>query len=224
MPVIGAGDFASGLFTPLQVTVQNIINAVPWLIFALIVLIIGVFVAVILGHALRIILDRFKIDAWIRKANLSKAVGHTDVPALLGELLKWWIIIIFLEQAVSLLNLGSLSETISEFVDWLPNLLVAVIIFLLGLAGAHFVEIKIAEHTKLKGMRITARALNWIIIILVAIQALDIIRVNVSLFKTVFVVIIGALAGGIALALGIGMGLGLRKDAEEVIRGLKKNL
>jgi len=224
VPGIGAGDFASGLFTPLQVTVQNIINVVPWLLFALIVLIIGIFVAVILGHALRIILDRFKIDAWIRKAHLTKAVGHTDVPALLGELLKWWIIIVFLGQAVSLLNLGSLSETISEFVDWLPSLLVAVIIFLLGLAAAHYVEIKIVEYTRLKGMRITARALRWIIIILVAIQALDIIRVNVSLFKTVFVVIIGALAGGIALALGIGMGLGLRKDAEDIIRDLKRNL
>src|SRR3989344_999627 len=173
VPVLGAGDLASGLFTPLQLTVQNIISAVPWLIFALIVLIIGVFVAVILGHALRIILDKFKVDAWLRKAHLTKAVGHSDVPALLGELLKWWIIIVFLEQAVALLNLGALSETISRFVSWLPSLLVAVVIFLIGLAAAHYVELKIAEHTKLKGMKLSGKILKLIILILVAIQALD---------------------------------------------------
>ncbi|MEK6922796.1 MAG: hypothetical protein AABX08_03290 [Nanoarchaeota archaeon] len=224
MPGIGAQDVASGLFTPLQVTVQRIIEAVPWIIFAVIVLVIGIFVAVILGHAFRIILDKLKLDAWLRKAHLTKAVGHSDVPALLGELLKWWIIIVFLEQAVALLNLGALSDTISRFVGWLPSLLVAIVIFLVGLAAAHYVEIRINEHTKLKGMRLSAKILKWIILILVAIQALDIIRVDVGLFKTVFVVIIGALAGGIALALGIGLGLGLKKESEGVIRDLKKNL
>src|SRR3989344_1973595 len=147
VPVLGAGDLGSGLFTPLQLTVQNIISAVPWLIFALIVLIIGVFVAVILGHALRIILDKFKVDAWLRKAHLT--------------------------QEVALLNLGALSETISRFVSWLPSLLVAVVIFLIGLAAAHYVELKIAEHTKLKGMKLSGKILKLIILILVAIQALD---------------------------------------------------
>ncbi|MFH1592319.1 MAG: hypothetical protein ABIB47_03055 [Candidatus Woesearchaeota archaeon] len=224
MPAIGAQDIYGGLFTPLGLTVQRIIEALPWIIFAIVVLIIGIFVAVILGHALRIILDKFKIDAWIRKAHLTKAVGHTDVPALFGELLKWWIIIIFLEQAVALLNLGALSETLSRFVGWLPNLLVAVVIFLVGLAAAHYVEIRINEHTRLKGMRMAAKILKWIVVVLVAIQALDIIRVDVGLFKTVFIVLIGALAAGIALALGIGLGLGLRKQSEGLIKDLKKNL
>lgn len=205
-------------------SIGTIFAALPYLILAVIVLIIGVFVAVILGHAFRIVLDKLKVDDWVRKAHLTKAVGHTDVPALLGELLKWWIIIIFLEQAVALINLGTLSDKLGVFVAWLPSLLVAVIIFLLGLAGAHYIEIKLNQYTVLKGMRLAGRVLKWIIIIIVAIQALRLIGINVSFIESVFLLFIGIIAGGIALALGIGLGLGLKKPAEGFIKNLKKNL
>ncbi|MEK6934364.1 MAG: hypothetical protein AABW46_00640 [Nanoarchaeota archaeon] len=213
-----------GVTSPLGQLWGAFVNVLPSIIVAIIVLLVGAFVAAILGHALRILLDKFRLDEALRRAKLTKAVGHTDVPALLGELLKWWIIIIALQVAVSLLNLGSLSDILGEFVFWLPKLLVAVVIMLLGLAAAHYVEIKIGEHTKMKGMRLTATILKWIIIILVTIQALGLIGLDVGLFENLVLYVIIAFAAGIALALGIALGLGLRKEAENVIRDVKKNL
>ncbi len=214
----------SAVTDPLSRLWLEFVSAVPGVILAIVILIIGSFVGVILGHALRVILDKTRLDEALRKMRLTKIVGHTDVPSLMGELLKWWIIIIFLQQAVAVLNLGALSVMLDRFVGWLPSLLIAVIIFLLGLAAAHFVQMKVLEHTRLKGMKLAVKILSWIIILLVAVQALEIINIDVSLFKTVIVVVIGALAGGLALALGIGLGLGLRKESESFINNLKKGL
>ena len=214
----------SAVTDPLSRLWLEFVSAVPGVILAIVILIIGSFVGVILGHALRVILDKTRLDEALRKMRLTKIVGHTDVPSLMGELLKWWIIIIFLQQAVAVLNLGALSVMLDRFVGWLPSLLIAVIIFLLGLAAAHFVQMKVLEHTRLNGKKLAVKILSWIIILLVAVQALEIINIDVSLFKTVIVVVIGALAGGLALALGIGLGLGLRKESESFINNLKKGL
>lgn len=214
----------SALTDPLGTIAIEFMRIVPNLIGAIIIVIIGAFVAVILGHALRVILDKTRLDDAIRKLKLTKAVGHTDVPALLGELLKWWIIIIFLQQAVALVSLGSLTSMLDRFVMWLPNLLVAVIVFLLGLAGAHFVEMKIAEHTKLKGMKLVGITLKWVIIVIILLQALDLILDDISFIQNVVTYLVIALAGGIALALGIGLGLGMKKSSENFIDQLKKAL
>ena len=209
---------------PLGTIANEFVRIIPNLVAAIVVLIIGVFVAVILGHALRVILDKTRLDDALRKLNLTKAVGHTDVPALLGELLKWWIVIVFLQQAVSLVDLGTLTDLLSRFVIWLPKLLVAVVVILVGIAAAHFVEMKIAEHTKLKGMRLVGLILRWLIVIMVALVALKNIGIDVQLIEQLFLYVIVALAAGIALALGIALGLGLKKESEGFIKTLKKGL
>ena len=217
-------DTTNAIILPLQTVWSEFAQILPNVIGAIVVLIIGTFVAVILGHALRIVLDKTRLDEALRKLKLTKAVGHTDVPALLGELLKWWIIIVFLQQAVDLVNLGSLTDLLQRFVLWLPNLLVAIIVMLVGLAAAHFVEIKIQEHTRLKGMRSSGLVIKWLIIILVALIALRNIGIDVTLIEQLFLYVIVAFAAGIALALGIGLGLGLKKESEGFIKDIKKNL
>ena len=217
-------DTVYGVTNPLSQLWGAFVTVLPSIIVAVLVILVGAFVAVILGHALRILLDRLRVDDLLRKAQLTKAVGHTDVPALLGELLKWWIIIIALQLGVSTLELGTLSDLLGKFVLWLPKLLVAVIIMLLGLAAAHYVEMKVVEHTRLKGMKLTARILKWVIIILVTVQALSLVGLDVSLFENLILYVIVALAAGIALALGISLGLGLRKEAENIIKDVKKDL
>ena len=217
-------DTTSAIISPLTTLWGEFSVVLPNLIGAIIVLIIGSFVAVILGHALRIILEKFKIDDAIRRMHLTKAVGHTNVPALLGELLKWWIVIVFLQQAVELINLGTLTTLLGRFTLWLPKLLVAIVVILLGIAVAHFVEMRIAEHTRLKGMKLAGSVLKWLIVIMVSLVALRNIGIDVELIEQLFLYVIVALAAGIALALGIGLGLGLKKESEGFIKNLKKNL
>ena len=73
-------------------------------------------------------------------------------------------------------------------------------------------------------MRLSAIVLKWVIIILVALIALRQVGVETGILENTFLLVVGALAGGLALALGISLGLGLKKDAEGLIKDVKKAL
>lgn len=212
------------ILNPLQAIWLKLVEILPGLIAAILVLVVGSIVAVILGHALRVLLEKTNLDRFLRKAQLTKAVGHTNVPSLLGELLKWYVIIIFLQAAISLVNLGTLSTLLNNLVLWLPQLLIAIIVMLVGLAAAHYVQMRVVEHTQMKGMRLASVVLKWVVIIVAALISLKQIGIEVGILENVFQLAVGALAVGVALALGIGLGLGLKKEAESFLKDMKKNL
>ncbi|MDP3916686.1 MAG: hypothetical protein Q8Q42_00165 [Nanoarchaeota archaeon] len=217
------GETTTSIINPLSAVWYSLVGQLPGVVAAVIVLIVGGFVAVILGHALRVVLEKLKVDDYVKKARLTKTIGHTHVPAVAGELFKWYIIILFLQQAVALINLGTLSMLLGQFVTWLPNVIVAAVILLFGLAVANYVYYKIWEHTKQRGVKASAGIIKVVIIFMVLVMALKQIGVDVGILEHTFLLIVGALAIGIALALGIGLGLGLRKESENIIKGIKKN-
>ena len=208
---------------PLGALWVAIANQLPALVGAIIVLIIGVFVAMILGHAVRLVLEKLRVDDYVRKAHLSRTVGHTHVPAVTGELFKWYIIILFLQQAVAMLNLGTLSALLGTFTAWLPNVLIGTVIVLFGIAVANYVQIKMTEHTRQRGVQATAAIFKVVILIMVILIALRQIGVDVSLLENILMLLVGALSIGIALALGIGLGLGLRKESENIVKGIRRH-
>ena len=215
-------DTSRAITNPLGAIWAAIVSQLPSLVAAIIVLIIGVFVAVILGHALQVILEKLKVDDYVRKAHLTRMIGHTHVPAIVGELFKWYIIILFLQQAVALINLGTLSLLLDSFVGWLPKVIIAIVVLLFGFAVANYVQLKTVQFSQQRGIHASGAILKWVIIIMVLILALKQIGVEVGLLENTFLLIIGSLAIGIALALGIGLGLGLRKESEGFVKSLKK--
>jgi len=217
------GETTTSIINPLSAVWYSLVGQLPGIVAAVIVLIVGGFVAVILGHALRVVLEKLRVDDYVRKTRLTKTIGHTHVPAVAGEIFKWYIIILFLQQAVSLVNLGTLSTLLGQFVAWLPSVIVAVIIVLFGIAVANYVYYKTWEHSKQKGVKASAGILKAVIIFMVLLMALRQIGVDVGILEHTFLLIVGALAIGIALALGIGLGLGLRKESESIIKEIRKN-
>ncbi|MDO8628312.1 MAG: hypothetical protein Q7R56_01000 [Nanoarchaeota archaeon] len=217
-------DTTTAIVDPLRQIWLKIVEIVPSLIAAIVVLIVGAFVGVILGHAVKVLLEKLKFDEYVRKAKLTKAVGHVHIPNIVGEVVKWYIFVLFLAPAVQIAQLGALSEVLMRFAFWLPSLMAGVIIFLVGLAGIHYLYATINEHTSLKGVKSANKILSWILGIILAILSLRQIGVEVAFLENTFLIIVGAMALGIALALGIGLGLGLKKEGEEFVRGVRKHL
>ena len=217
------GQTTTSIINPLSAIWYSLVGQLPGIVAAIIVLIVGGFVAVILGHALKVVLEKLRADDYVRKARLTKTIGHTHVPAVAGEIFKWYILILFLQQAVALINLGTLTVLLGQFVAWLPNVIVAVVILLFGIASANYIYYKTWEHSKQKGVKASASILKTVIIFMVLMMSLKQIGVDVGILEHTFLLIVGALAIGIALALGIGLGLGLRKESENIIKGIRKN-
>ena len=212
------------ILDPLYSLWNALVTTLQSLVVAILILILGYAVAYLIGYVIRVILDKIGLNKHIREAALTRTVGHTNVPSLVGEIAKWFVFLIFLQVAVSILNLSTLSTWLDTFVRWLPNLFVAIIIFFAGIALAHYVDLKIKEHSNMKGMNTVSAILKVVIMILVVLVGLKQIGVAVSLLENSFLIIIAAIGLGFALAVGIGLGLGLRREAEDVVKRFKKNL
>ncbi|MBU2639796.1 MAG: hypothetical protein KKG75_03795, partial [Nanoarchaeota archaeon] len=209
--------------SPFESLWVNFLKFFPDLVAVLLLLFIGYIFGAVLGHVLKIVLNKAGVDRQIERAELSKAIGKTHLSSILGEILKWYIFIVFLRAAVDKINLGALSDVLNGFVTWLPNLILAVVIVIFGMIFAHYVEIKINQSSKVKGVSAITKVLKWIIVFMVVIIALKQIGIDVSILENAFLLILGAIAIGIALALGIGLGFGLRKDAEKWIKDIMNN-
>jgi len=214
----------SMILNPLVSLWNGFINILPGIVAAIIILIIGYFVALGLGHLVKAILQKSGVDSYMARAKMAKVVGHMKLSGVLGEITKWYIFLIFIQSGVDLLNLGALSVILNEFVMWLPNVIVAAIIIIFGVALSHFVSMKVEEHTDVKGTRFFSKILKFVILFIVIVIALGQIGVDASLLENAFLLLIGAFAIGIAVALGIGLGGALKAESKSVVKDIQEML
>lgn len=222
MALEGLEATGTAIIDPLYTLWLSFKAILPGLIAAVIVLIIGYFIALIIGHGVRLLLERIGIDAKLRKSKLSKTIGHTHVPNLAGTIIKWYIFVIFLQVAVDLLSLGTLSLLLDRFVRWIPDVLAAIIVFIIGIALAHFLEMYVSEHSKMKGAALAATLLKITVLLVTTIIALRQLGIEVSLLENLIIIFVAALAIGMAIALGIALGTSLKNDGAKWLDDFKK--
>ncbi len=221
--MLGFEQTGVAILNPFENIWLSFVELLPSLLAAILLLIVGYLLGTIIGHILTVALKKIGIDKRLQRVELTKGIGKMHLSNVCGELLKWYVFIVFLQAGVDLLNLGSLSDVLTGFVNWLPQLIVAIIIILFGMLVAHYVELKIRQHSNVKGVRASAAGLKWIIVFIVILTALKQIGIEVGLFENAFYLILGALAIGFALALGIGLGLGMKKNGERFIQKIMQN-
>lgn len=222
MALDGLEATGTAIIDPLYTLWLSFKAILPGLIAAIIVLIIGYFIALIIGHGVRLLLERIGIDAKLRKSRLSKTFGHTHVPNLAGTIIKWYIFVVFLQVAVDLLSLGTLSLLLDRFVRWIPDVLASIIIFIVGIAVAHFLDMYVSEHSKMRGAGLAGSLLKMTVLIITAIVALRQLGIEVSLLENLVIIFVGAMAIGLAIALGISLGTSLKADGAKWLDDFKK--
>lgn len=210
------------ILNPLISLWAGFINVLPGIVAAIIILIIGYFVAMGLGHLVRIVLEKAGMNRYMEKHKMASVVGHIRTSNVFGEIIKWYVFIIFIQAAVDLLNLGTLSNVLNNFVMWLPNVIVAAVVIIFGVGVAHYVSMKVEEHTEMKGTRFLSRLLKIAIIFMVIVVALSQVGVDVSILENTFLILVGALAVGIALALGIGLGKSVTINGRNIVKDLEE--
>ena len=209
------------ILNPLISLWAGFIDVLPGIVAAIIILIIGYFVAMGLGHLVKIILEKAGMNRYMEKHKMASVVGHIRASNVFGEIIKWYVFIIFIQAAVDLLSLGTLSSVLNNFVLWLPNVIVAAVVIIFGVGVAHYVSMKVEEHTEMKGTRFLSRLLKITVIFMVMVVALSQIGVDVSNLENTFLILIGALAVGIAIALGIGLGRSLTFNGRNIVKDLE---
>ncbi len=209
---------------PLKVLWIDSINLIPKLIAAIIILIIGILIAMFLGRIVKIILEKLGLDRELDKLHLSKAIGKAHISEIVGKLVKWYVIVIFLNAFAIILGpaIGGLSVPLEQFVNFLPRVIAAVLIVLVGLLTGHYVWHFIDTHSKMKGSKAVGHVLKYVIIVMITLVALRTINIPVQFIEYAILLLLGGLSLALALGLGLSFGLGLKGQAASNWKRIQK--
>jgi hypothetical protein len=143
---------------------------------------------------------------------------NTDASGLLAEITKWFVRLIVLVVAFDALGLPAVSEVLQQFLLWIPNLVVAVVVLVIAGLAANALGNLVRGSTAQAGLgnpdllATIARVAVWGFGIVIAVNQ---IGIATALVNTLFMGFIGALA----LAAGLAFGLGGRETAAQIVQG-----
>lgn len=202
----------------------GVIDAVPGIIAAILILAVGYLVAWILGRIVGGILDKVKFDKWVlHKTNITHVLGEFRLGHFLELITKWYVFILFLPAAANVINLGAVQNFLIDIAVWIPKVIVAVVLGLIGIMAADYVALKIKE-TRAKSAGVIASSAKTVILVFTAIIALDQIGVKIDFATNSLLIVLAGIMLGLALMFGIGFGLAMKDDARKMIGDIKRKL
>lgn len=208
----------------------DFISFVPSLIAALVVFFIGWAIAITVGRVVEKLLVILRINqAFENIKGLKEAAGRAglkiNIPLLIGEIVKWFLIAVTLLAATDILGLQEVSAFLREVLAYIPNVVVAALILVIAVVLSNFVYRTVEASVRAAGFgagSVIAAISKWAIIIFAFMAALLQLNVAASLIQTVLIAVFAmiALAGGLAFGLG-GKDMAAKwlKRAEDDIRG-----
>jgi hypothetical protein len=190
----------------------------PKLLGAILILVVGWLIAKFLQFIVvrglkaigfSIVTEKAGLDGFLKKGGVKK--GTIDV---LGLLIYWLIILVTLLAAFNWLGLTVVSELFGRVTEFIPNVIVAVLILTIGLYFARFLSDAITAYTRNVGMEdavLVGRVTYYAITVFVIILALGQMRIADGILYPALLIIIA----GIVLALALAFGLGGQKWAAD---------
>ena len=196
----------------------DIVNALPTVIGALLILLIGWLIGRLVGGIVTRVLSRANADAVIARyagTTYGDAPGANRPSQYVGILVKWLIYLVFFLSAANFLGWTQVSVLINTFLAWLPNLIVAIVIVLAAPVLGRILRTAIessGEGMGLSNTTILGRLAEFAVIAFGVIVALYQVGIASDLVNILFIGLVAAMA----LAFGLAFGLGGRSVAEEV--------
>ncbi len=184
---------------------------VPNLIGALIVFVIGLIVAAGLGTLVEKVFEGLRLDALLQKLGLQPYFERAGLrlrgARFLGQLVNWFLVVVFLLAASDILKLFALSAFLRDVLYYIPNIIVAVLIMLAAVVVANLLK-KVVTASVMSARLHAAHFLGslswWAIVVFGFLTALVQLNIAVSIINSLVTGFIAmlALAGGLAFGLG----------------------
>ncbi|CAN5714815.1 hypothetical protein BH23GEM10_BH23GEM10_09820 [soil metagenome] len=204
----------------LQDGIYQIAAFLPRLAAALGILMVGFAIAKMVERGTDMALQRIGFDNWMREGGVTEALeraGTTLGPSsVVARLIFWMMMLLVIVLSASALGIGAVNVLFAELLAYIPNVLVAVVILVIGIVLGEFVkDLVLASAGGLSGGVNLARLAKAAVILLAVFMAFDQLEIAQDILLVFFVAVVGAAA----LAAGIAFGLGGRDVAAEITRG-----
>ncbi len=206
----------TALWTKIAVFIPNLLGAI-------VIVVIGYLLSLLLARITTAILTKVKFEVASEKTGLNGTLARVGIKSsaseIVGKLVFWLFMLTILISASETLGLENVSRTINTFVEYLPNVIAAALIVVLGLLLAHFVRTLVetaAEGLGFGYARAVSRLAYIVLIVVVGTLAIDQLGVETGLLDQVIGIILIAVGAALAIALG----LGTRGVAQSIVSGV----
>lgn len=206
-------------FRDLQATV---VTAVPRILVGVVLLVILVLVAKLVERLLRAVLVRLRFDSLLEQAGVDKVLHRLGVRhslnLVLPRLAYFLLLFLFVRTAADALGLTAVSEAIASLFAYLPNVVAAVLLLVVGTSVSQFAGRTVtqaAEESGIEFARQLGGLVSGLILFIVGVMAIGQLRFDTEMVRIVTVCTLS----GIALAFGVSVGLGTRDITRNVLAG-----
>ncbi len=210
----------------LQATFQDLLETVvgwtPTVLMGIVLIVVALIVAKLVERILRTILVRVRIDSVIERAGIDQALHKLGLRQSLNQFLPrvayFLLLFLFARTAADALGLVAISAAIGSFLAYMPNLIAAVLIMLLGSAAAQFAGRAVAEAAENSGIDFAkplGTLVSALVLFVIGIMAIGQLQLDTEIIRLVTTT---GLAG-VGLAFGLSFGLGTREITRNMVAG-----
>lgn len=215
-------DWGDSFVASLQEALAAFVAALPHIIGFLLIIIVGWFIASLVARGLAAVLRRVRFNEFADRAGIDDFIRRMgvrgDSAGFIALIAKWFIRLIALMVAFDALGLPAVSQVLRDLLLWLPNLVVALVVLIVGGLAAKAVANLVRGAVATAGagspevLARVAGGLVWAMAIVVAVNQLGIAE---TLVNALFIAFVFALA----LGAGLAFGLGGRETAAKIVQG-----
>ncbi|MGJ8633261.1 MAG: mechanosensitive ion channel [Luteolibacter sp.] len=195
---------------PVQGVVDSLFSAVPYILFAAVLLAVGILVASLMKKFITNLLQGLGVDSYPQRIGLNiPAEGSKSVSSMVGILVFVSILVIMASSALKVLNIEMLADVADSLVPGYFNVLLSLLILGAGLMAARYV------YSLLSGNNILlAKIARIAIIVIASVAALSRSGIAPDVTSAPY----QAALSGLALALGLGGGIAFGLGGKDAVQ------
>jgi hypothetical protein len=201
----------------LQGGIDRLLGFLPNIIGVILLLFIGWVFARVARRLTIAVLRRLRFERSITLSPagnyITRIVEHPT--AFLGTVAYWIVFLLFISFAISALNVPALTLIVSGIYKYIPNVIAAIMIFLVASAITVGAE---AFVQKMMGSGPLSRLLAAVVPAIIMPIAIFMILNQLHIAEAIVNITYTALVGSVALGLALAFGLGGRDVASEILR------
>ena len=214
-------EWSEALMTSLASAMALLFSSIPKVLGFVVILLVGWFVASIVDKGLAALLRAVRFNELAERSGIADFVRkmgmNTDAAGMIGLVVKWFIRLIAMVVAFDALGLPAVSDVLRQLLLWLPNVIVALVVLVIGGLAARALSNVVrgaASEAGLTNANLLAKVAAGMVWAFAIVVAVNQIGIATALVNTLFMAVVGALALGVGLAFG----LGGRETAAEILR------
>lgn len=218
--------WGDAIVASLQQVWVSVANFLPSLIGAVVIFIVGWFVAVALGKLVEQLVRVARVDHLLSRLEFEKALEKAgwrlNSGAFVGGLVRWFLIVAFLLTSVNILGLTQVSDFLRDVLLYIPNVVVAALILVIAALVADAVEKLVRGAVEATGHKSSLAGVvaRWSIWVFAVVAVMLQLGIAVALVQT----LVTGLVAALALAFGIAFGLGGKDAAARFIEDVRSDM